>query len=104
MSLTIQAEWCVAGDRDRGAFFSFGEDLEEQLGGVLVQTDVEQAALRANGGTRSSAEPCSASDQSAMLARHRVPHPDYSHNFGFGCRPNWTWCNRVELPAISGIR
>ena len=36
------AERGVGRDGDRGAFFSFGEDLEEQLGGVLVEVDVAE--------------------------------------------------------------
>jgi len=40
------AERCVRGDRDRGSFFSFGEDLEEQFGGVLVEADVAELVDR----------------------------------------------------------
>ena len=36
------AERGVGGDRDCGSFFAFGEDLEEQLGGVLVEADVAE--------------------------------------------------------------
>ena len=36
------AEWGVGGDSDCGAFFSFGEDLEEQFGGVLVEAHVAE--------------------------------------------------------------
>jgi hypothetical protein len=36
------AERGVRGDSDSGAFFSFGEDLEEQLGGVLIEADVAE--------------------------------------------------------------
>jgi hypothetical protein len=32
----------VAGDRDRGAFFAFGEDLEQKFGGALVEVDVPE--------------------------------------------------------------
>ena len=30
------------GDGDGGSFFSFGEDLEEEFGGVLVEADVAE--------------------------------------------------------------
>jgi len=36
------AERGVRGNSDRGAFFSFGEDLEEQLRKVLVEVDVAE--------------------------------------------------------------
>ena len=39
------AERGVGGDRDGGSFFSFGEDLEEEFGGVLVEADVAASAL-----------------------------------------------------------
>ncbi len=32
----------VGRDGDRGAFFSFGEDLEEQLGAATVQLQISQ--------------------------------------------------------------
>ena len=35
-------EGFVGGDGDRGAFFSFGEDLEEQSGAAAVQLQVAQ--------------------------------------------------------------
>jgi hypothetical protein len=36
------AERGVGGNGDSGSFLSFGEDLEEQLGGVLVEADVAE--------------------------------------------------------------
>lgn len=36
------AERRVRGDRDSGSFFSFGEDLEEQFGGVLIEADLAE--------------------------------------------------------------
>jgi hypothetical protein len=33
------AEWEVAGQRDAGLFFSFGEDLEQRLGASGVELD-----------------------------------------------------------------
>ena len=35
-------ERLIGGDGDRGAFFSFGEDLEEELGAAAVQLQVSQ--------------------------------------------------------------
>jgi len=34
------AEGEVGGDRDRGAFFAFGDDLEQQFGAARVDLDV----------------------------------------------------------------
>jgi hypothetical protein len=36
------AEGFVGGDRDRGSFLAFGEDLEEQFGAAPVQAEVAQ--------------------------------------------------------------
>ena len=36
------AERCVGSDGDGGAFFSFGQNLEEEFGGVLVEADVAE--------------------------------------------------------------
>ena len=36
------AERGVRGDGDSGSFFAFGEDLEEELGGVLIEAYVAE--------------------------------------------------------------
>ena len=36
------AEWRVGGNRDRGALFAFGQDLEQQLSAAAVEMQVAQ--------------------------------------------------------------
>jgi len=40
--LGLAAERLVAGDGDRGVFFAFGEDLEQQLGAALAEVHVAE--------------------------------------------------------------
>ena len=40
--LGLAAERLVAGDDDRGVFFAFGEDLEQQLGAALAEVHVAE--------------------------------------------------------------
>lgn len=39
-SVTNQSSTSIASDASGGAFLAFGEDLEQQLGGALVEPDV----------------------------------------------------------------